>query len=58
MEKIKRAIMKKHFYLLISGKWKPCDRSIYLELKPEYKRIRLYNYNSFKDIVLTGIGLY
>ena len=50
--------MKKQFYLLISGKWKPCDRAIYLELKPEYKRIRLYNYNSFKDIVLTGIGLY
>jgi len=50
--------MKKQFFLLISNNWKPCDRSIYLELKPEYKRIRLYNYNSFKKIVLSGIGLY
>ena len=48
---------QKQFFLLISGKWKPCHRSIYLELKPEYKRIRLYNYIN-KNMVISGIGLY
>jgi len=49
--------MKKQFFLLISGKWKTCDRAIYLELKSNYKRIRLYNHIN-KNMVLSGIGLY
>ena len=57
--------MKKQFYLLISDKWKPCDRATYLELKSNYKRIRLYNHIATKltlrvnkNMVFRGIGLY
>ena len=38
--------MKKQFFLLISGKWKSCDRAIYLELKYEER-----NYKPFENII-------
>ena len=50
--------MKKQFFLLISNKWKPCDRSIYLELKSNYKRIMLYDFDVNKNMIISGIGLY
>ena len=50
--------MKKQFYLLISGKWKPCDRSIYLDLKLDHKRIMLYDFDSNKIPIIVGVGLY
>jgi hypothetical protein len=50
--------MKKQFFLLISNKWKPCDKSMYLELKSNYKRIMLYDFDVNNIPIICGIGLY
>jgi len=50
--------MKKNFYLLISGKWQICDKSIYLNLKLDHKRIMLYDFDSNKTPIVVGVGLY
>tara|TARA_R110000765_G_scaffold335931_1_gene426298 strand:+ start:340 stop:492 length:153 start_codon:yes stop_codon:yes gene_type:complete len=50
--------MKKHFYLLISNKWQICDKSIYLELKSNYKKIMIYDFDRNKIPIIVGVGLY
>ena len=50
--------MKKNFYLLISNKWRICDKSIYLKLKSNYKRIMIYDFDSNKIPIIVGVGLY
>ncbi len=50
--------MKKHFYLLISNKWQICDKSIYLDLKLDHKRIMIYDFDSNNIPIIIGVGLY
>ena len=43
---------------ILSNKWQVCDRSVYLDLKLDHKRIMLYDFDSNKIPIIIGIGLY